>query len=284
MEPAQPGSPAGYQTASLAQITVNGPGEEINAVRTLYVATPAVLDHYGIPAAEENPAADVVAHDSHLSGLQIFTPRGSPAAARAANRPNIQVIPQLPPYSSDPGTLITAHAMQDLGLQPIAAGWLILTPQPLTAAQISTARTAAAAAGLYVETRHAQKTLAPLRNWSTVAGILLALGVLSMTVGLIRSETANDLRTLTATGAGTRTRRGLTGATAGALALLGALLGTAGAYAALLVWHRSDLSPLGRVPVANLLFILIGLPGLAFIGGWLLAGREPPAIARRPLE
>jgi putative ABC transport system permease protein len=36
--------------------------------------------------------------------------------------------------------------------------------------------------------------------------------------------------------------------------------------------------------VANLLFILIGLPGLAFIGGWLLAGREPPAIARRPLE
>ena len=73
-----------------------------------------------------------------------------------------------------------------------------------------------------------------------------------MTVGLIRSETANDLRTLTATGASSTTRRTLTGATAGALALLGALLGTAGAYAALLAWHRSDLSPLGHVPVANL--------------------------------
>ncbi|HEY2428733.1 MAG TPA: hypothetical protein VGI06_07375, partial [Acidimicrobiales bacterium] len=72
--------------------------------------------------------------------------------------------------------------------------------------------------------------------------------------------------------------------TSGALALLGALLGTAGAYAALLVWYRSDLSPLGRVPVANLLIIVAGLPLLAAGGGWLLAGREPPGIARQPLE
>ena len=105
-----------------------------------------------------------------------------------------------------------------------------------------------------------------------------------MTVGLIRSETAGDLRTLAATGASSTTRRTITGATSGALALLGALLGTAGAYAALLVWYRSDLSPLGRVPVVNLVVILAGLPALAAAGGWLLAGREPPAIARQPLE
>ena len=105
-----------------------------------------------------------------------------------------------------------------------------------------------------------------------------------MTVGLIRSETGNDLRTLTATGASSRTRRTLTGATAGALALLGALLGTAGAYAALLLWHRRDLHPLSHVPVLNLVLILAGLPLLALAGGWLLAGREPPEMARRPLE
>ena len=33
------------------------------------------------------------------------------------------------------------------------------------------------------------------------AGALLALAILAMTVGLIRSESAGDLRTLTATGA-----------------------------------------------------------------------------------
>ncbi len=123
-----------------------------------------------------------------------------------------------------------------------------------------------------------------MRNWSTAAGILVALGVLAMTVGLIRSETAGDLRTLTATGASSSTRRTLTGATAGALALLGALLGTAGAYAALLAWHRSNLHPLTHVPVANLLIIVVGLPLVATAAGWLLAGREPAAIARQPLE
>ena len=105
-----------------------------------------------------------------------------------------------------------------------------------------------------------------------------------MTVGLIRSETANDLRTLAAAGASSTTRRTLTGATAGALALLGAVLGTAGAYAALLAWHRSDLSPLGHVPVANLIVILVGLPVIATAAGWLLAGAEPPAMARQPLD
>jgi putative ABC transport system permease protein len=173
--------------------------------------------------------------------------------------------------------------MQRLGLEAVPAAWLIQAAGPLTPQQIQTARTAAAAVGLYLETKTAQASLAPLRNWSTAIGILLALGVLGMTVGLIRSETAGDLRTLAATGASSTTRRTITGATSGALALLGALLGTAGAYAALLVWYRSDLSPLGRVPVVNLVVILVGLPVVAAAGGWLLAGREPAAIARQPL-
>jgi putative ABC transport system permease protein len=169
-------------------------------------------------------------------------------------------------------------------LRAIPAGWLLRAQQPLTAEQIATARKAAVSAGLYVETRTHQKSLAPLRNWSTAAGMLLALGVLGMTVGLIRSETANDLRTLTATGATSTTRRSLSGATTGALALLGALLGTAGAYAGLFAWNRGDLSQLGRVPVADLLLIVIGLPLIAIAAGWLLAGREPPAISRRPID
>ena len=69
-----------------------------------------------------------------------------------------------------------------------------------------------------------------------------------MTVGLIRSESAGDLRTLTATGATGRIRRTLTASTAGALALLGALLGVAGAYLALAAMYHDDLGYLGRSP------------------------------------
>ncbi len=60
--------------------------------------------------------------------------------------------------------------------------------------------------------------------------MLLALGVLAMTVGLIRAEAAGDIRTLTATGATSTIRRAVTASTAGGLAVLGALLGTVGAY------------------------------------------------------
>jgi putative ABC transport system permease protein len=105
-----------------------------------------------------------------------------------------------------------------------------------------------------------------------------------MTVGLIRSESAGDLRTLTATGATNRVRRTLTAATAGALALLGALLGVAGAYVALAATYLDDLGYLSRIPALSLVLIVVGVPLMAAASGWLLAGREPAAIARPAIE
>jgi len=106
-----------------------------------------------------------------------------------------------------------------------------------------------------------------------------------MTVGLIRSETASDLRTLAATGASASTRRGITAATAGAFGLLVALVGTAIAYTATIAWYHGSLSAIvTNVPVADLLAILAGMPSAALAGGWLLAGRQPPMITRQPLE
>jgi putative ABC transport system permease protein len=113
--------------------------------------------------------------------------------------------------------------------------------------------------------------------------MVLALGILAMTVGLIRSEAAGDLRTLTATGASSTTRRTLTAATAGALALLGVALGTIGAYAAVAAGF-GDLADLSSVPVTNLAVIAVGTPLAAAATGWLLAGRQPAVIARQPIE
>jgi putative ABC transport system permease protein len=116
------------------------------------------------------------------------------------------------------------------------------------------------------------------------AGGVLALTILAMTVGLIRSESAGDLRTLTAAGATSRIRRTLTAATAGSLALLGALLGVAGAYVVLLATYHDDLGYLSDVPFLYLAAAVIGVPLLAAAAGWLLAGREPRGIARTVLE
>ena len=95
-----------------------------------------------------------------------------------------------------------------------ADGWLVQTPSPPTAAQITNARLAAAAAGLSIETKNSIPSVGVIISWATVFGIVLALGILAMTLGLIRSETAGDLHTLAATGASGWTRRTLTAVTA----------------------------------------------------------------------
>ena len=68
--------------------------------------------------------------------------------------------------------------------------------------------------------------LGGLRAGATAVGVLVSLGIVAMTVGLVRSEAGRDLRILTATGATSRTRRTLTAATAGGLAFLGTGLGS----------------------------------------------------------
>jgi putative ABC transport system permease protein len=255
---------------------------------TLYLATPTLLAEYGIKNVD--PAADILSMRPGLaaeSSMQLLygdlgKSQGTPSTL--AN-PKIDTASSLPSGTSAPNTVITSHAVQALHLQENLAGWLIQSPKPLTAAQISAARQLASAAGVTIESKSGQLGLGQISDGATVLGLVIALGVLAMTVGLVRSETARDLRTLTATGAGSTTRRTLTAATAGALALLGAVLGTAGAAIAGLAWAHSSVSTtFGNVPPLDYLLILVGLPVAAVIGGWLLAGREPATIARQPLE
>ncbi|MGD0395112.1 MAG: hypothetical protein ABSC41_21020 [Acidimicrobiales bacterium] len=146
--------------------------------------------------------------------------------------PKIETLTALPRDTSDPNLLITPNALKRFDLKARPAGWLIATRGPLTAAQINTARQMASAVGMTVETKNDDPSLTELREWATAAGFLLALGVPATTVGLIRSEAVRDLRTLTATGAPSSTRRSITAATAGALGMLGAFCGVAVAYIA----------------------------------------------------
>jgi putative ABC transport system permease protein len=192
----------------------------------------------------------------------------------------------LPSYTPLPNVLITTTCMirNRMHFTTIPVGWLVKAPRALTPAQVDKAQQTAVPAGLSVESRPTGADQARLADTFTAAGITMALGVLAMTVGLIRSETARDLRTLTAAGARRRTRRALTAATAAALALCGAVIGTACAYLALLAWYHREMHWLAHPPVGNLAAILVGLPIVAYLGGWLLAGREARVIARQPLD
>ncbi len=282
----------------------NGPGSFSGSV---YMATPQLLATYGIKASQIAPGTDILTMRPGLAGLPHMEmtwqspgyhgPGGNEPGSSGGPpctlsngclaNPAIQTISSLPSGTSAPNTVITEYAVSKYHLQSAVqlSGWLIQVPASLTAAQINAARHLALAYGVTVETKSGAPGLGELAGGATALGILIAFGVLTASVGLIRSETARDLRTLTATGASPRTRRMITAATAAALGLLGAILGMAGALVAGLAWAHNSLSAMfGGLPLSDVLVLLAGLPLVAAAGGWLLAGREPEVIARQPLD
>ena len=272
---------------------------------TIYVATPQLLRAFGITTSEIDPNADFLSSRpgvSGVSGLVLYyaksqkaasAPGEAPATCTAATQclahPVIQEVGSLPSGTSAPNTVITEHAMHEFHITASTTDWLIQGSQAFTAAQIASAELTASTTQLSVEAKNDQPSSFEVITWATIFGIVIALGVLGMSVGLLRSETANDLRTLTATGASSYTRRTLTAVTAGALGFLGALLGVLGGYIGMIGWLRSNslnggIAALGNIPVADLLIILVGMPAFAAIVGWLFAGREPVAMAHQAIE
>ena len=261
----------------------------------LYFATPALLRYIGIDATAVDPRTDFLA-DRSLPTDELVTV-SERTTTRAAGRPkaiehavNVQRIDSRKLFGSPKGerttsvSFITLDGLRRRGWRQIPSGWLVESSRPLTSEQIAAARELAADAGLTIEVQREPTSQAKLSAIAAAAGALLALAILAMTVGLIRGETAGDLRTLTAAGATSKVRRTLTAATAGGLALLGALLGVAGAYVVVVATYLDDLGYLSRIPVLYLVLIVVGVPMAAAAAGWLLAGREPPAIARPAIE
>jgi putative ABC transport system permease protein len=251
----------------------------------LYVATPAVLRYLGIDSATIHPGTDFLI-DRNVATNDLMVGGGPERELPVTNVQRIEVGRHL--FGGDsgraPANFITPNGLRRHGWKQVPGGWLIHSSRPLTSNQIADARDAAAEAGLTIQVRRKKSPPTEIMAIATAAGAVLALAVLAMTVGLIRGESAGDLRTLTAAGATSRIRRTLTATTAGALALLGALLGVAGAYVAMAAVYHDELGYLSDVPFLYLALAVVGVPLAAAAAGWLLAGREPPAIARAVIE
>ncbi|MGH9104813.1 MAG: FtsX-like permease family protein [Acidimicrobiales bacterium] len=276
----------------------------------VYVATPQLLRAFDIKPSEIDPNADILSSRPGLTGVSglVFnygsgaksaTAPGAPgegptsqsctAATSCLAHPVVQAVGALPTGTSAPNTVITEHAMREFHITATTSTWLVQGSQPFTASQIASAQLAASTSQLSVEAKNDEPTSTAVIGWATIFGIVIALGVLGMSVGLVRAETSSDLRTLTATGASTFTRRTLTAVTAGALGFLGALLGGVGGYVAMIGWLRSNslnggIAALGNVPVTDLALLLFGMPAFAAAVGWVFAGREPAALAHQPIE
>lgn len=245
----------------------------------VYVASPTLLATYGLDPG------DLVGKDivTTQTGEVEIMGAGRPSPDRRDPGERLTATGGLrETYSSLPRALISPERLIERGWSAAPSGqWLIETSKPLSSSQLRAARIIATQYGIEIESRNDQARLANLGRGAIAAGMLLALAILAMTIGLIRSESTGELRMLTATGGTSSTRRSISAVTAGALAALGALLGIGGAYLALAAGRLSNLTPL---PLGHLAVIAVGTPLVALAAGWVFAGREPAVLARRPLE
>ena len=284
---------SGVREFMTLDLTRTADNRSFRPVATLFVATPTVLRYIGIDPATIDPASDFLVY-SGVAVDNLVIPSFKFGKTFAPT--NIQRIrPTRRLFGSfdfgfnevrkyAPPAFITLNGLRRHGWTQVASGWLLESTRPPTSDQIANARQTAAQAGLTIELRRSRTSFARTMVIATAAGALLALGILALTVGLIRSESAGDLRTLTAAGATSGTRRTLTATTAGALALVGALLGIASAYLALIATYRKDLGYLSGVPFLYLALAIVGVPVAATAAGWLLSGREPHTIARPVID
>jgi putative ABC transport system permease protein len=274
--PGPDGSPGGQPVAELdiPAVSSGGEGDSYRAY-PLYVATPQLLRYLGVDPATLPPATDIVSAQAGDLSIQNVPKSQTLAAVKRLSGPA---------YTSAPTSAMTVSGIDRRHWSQIPAGWLVRSSRPLTSAQIAQARRIAALAGLTIETRDPQASLGAIRLGAAVAGVLLALGVLALTVGLIRNEGASDLRNLLAAGATARLRRMLTATTAGGLALLGVVLGLLSAYLGLAMGYSRALGSLGHAPLAYLVTVALLVPSAALMGGWLLAGRAPVSVARSVID
>ena len=171
----------------------------------LYVGTPAVLRYLGIDPATVGAGSYFVADRGVRTDNLVMPSFTSRTEIAITNIQKVDI--GHPLFGSDtaqsPPTFITPAGLRHYGWKSVPAGWLVESSRPLTNNQVADARDVAANAGpgLSIEVKRGKPTFAALMAIATGTGALLALAILAMTVGLIRSESSGDLRILTATGA-----------------------------------------------------------------------------------
>ena len=161
----------------------------------IYVATPELLDQYGLAADAADDAGILTRFALPLDVMDLGDAPPPPSRSHDRNRGRragrsepLEAPGDLPDtYTALPGALVSTAELAARGWTAEPSGrWLITNTAPLTPAELEAARAIAVQYGLSIEARDESSTLANVRTGAVAVGMILALGILAMTVGLIR--------------------------------------------------------------------------------------------------
>ena len=262
-------------------------GKRFRNESELYVATPPVLRYLGIDPATVDPGTDFLVDRSVADRRPRHPEHEEPQGVRRHERPEDRdrTTPLRLGSGGRPPYFITLNGLRRHGWRQIPAGWLVESSRPLTSDQIADARQAAADAGLTVEVNGGRILLREDDGHRDCRG---------------RAPGARHPRDDRRTDPQRERRRpphpdrdrsdlrhppNADGHRPPAHSPSSARSSASPAPTSC-SWrlYYDDLGYLSDVPVLYLALAVVGVPLAATAAGWLLAGREPPAIARRAIE
>lgn len=244
----------------------------------LWVGSDAMLSAWDIepPATwDARQGAVLAAQDGVVTTGERNEPEGQ--------RTPVETGADLPDNRSVARGFLSPAAVEAAGLESATVGWIVLDPdgEPLTDEVRDRVRQEGGELGV-VELRDPPPTTVGVRASAALVAMVVGLVVLVAAVSLTRTESARDLRLLTAVGASPATRRWVGAATAALLASAGAALGVVlGALPQLTMLAGPGAARTPAVPWIELAVVLVAFPVLA--GLLLAAGRgadDPDELAR----
>ncbi len=246
--------------------------------RPAWIATPPLLELLGVDATPlDDPAVNAVAIRADLflyGGFEVDT------GIDYDVRDGMVFDETIPTNSSLAPLLISPDWVAAEGYRTATAGWMVMSPSPLTVEQRAEI-TELVGSVLVPEFHRPPPATAAIRAIAITLGILAGLGIAAAAVNLLASEVAGDLRILRSVGAEPRTARRMAAAMGGLLAGAGALLAVFIGYLALIpqLANRATDYPF-VVPWPTLLALLVLFPLLAAGVGWLAGGRHHQNLAK----
>lgn len=186
-----------------------------------------------------------------------------------------------------PQILVPATSRSLAAVTSATGDWtdhVIALDGPVDETTLQAASRAAAELGPQVSVsaeRGYQSPYAALERITTVVGGLAGLLIVAVAIALAAAESRPDLRTLTAVGAGRRTRRSLAAGRALLLSGLGGVLAVpVGLLPAASLLSTLAGGPPLVLPVRAILVAAVVVPSLATLGAVLASRREPTGLTR----
>ena len=248
-------------------------GHEISyLVRPAWVASSPLLGAIGLDDAWLGTASTALVEDDHKVVVSI-----EGILARAEQ---VEVGADWPLNTTVPSVLISPDLVADSRFAMTTVGWLGVADEPISTEVQESVRDAAV--GTTLEFHVPPDPKSGLRAVGLLIGLLIGFGIALSAVALLAAELANDLTVLSAIGASPHTARRLFASLAAMLAGIGALLAIAIGYLPLLpmVTSRADNFPF-VVPWLTLVGLVVLLPVIAWLAGWMLSRRPVRGVALR---